>query len=230
MQLTAAPGTNPGTVTLTVDYQGTTYPAGTNLTIVRQDVLSGAESTMVSIIDPTVLAFDDLTPPLGRQLVYTATAGSDSATSSVISVSSPLPIISDQAGGSPVQATIYDWPELDYNSQTTVMRVPGRADPIVVLGVEEYPTSTITIVTLTTADLAAFRSLVASGQLLLVRAPCPSVETALFVITTRKEQRITKKGDDWRRLHVCDISHVASIGVFPSSTQFPATLLYPGQR
>lgn len=222
MLITVTADAAPGTVDITVDLQGATYPAGTNLTINREDVLSGDAATVYD--DVIVTSVIDRLAPLGRNLVYTATIDTDTAQSPFI-LDTTIPVISDRFGNSAVAATIYDWPEWQYESQTKTVRIPGRADPVTMIGPEQYPSSTVTMVTLTQADLSAFRALVASGQVLYVRAPCDAVESAYFVIKTRNERRVTKKGSDWRRLHECAVDHVAS-ELYPSTGLFPAETLY----
>lgn len=222
MLVTVAADAAPGTADITVDLQGATYPSGTTMTVTRQDVLSGDTATVYD--DVIVASVVDRMLPLGRNLIYTATIDTDTATAAFI-LDTLIPVVSDQQGNDPVAATIYDWPEWKYESQTSTVRIPGRPDPVVLIGPEQYPSSTITIVTLTEADLDAFRSLVASGDVLFVRAPCGAVESAYFVVKARAEQRLTKKGSDWRRLHVCEVDHVA-MGIFPSDGLFPAQTLY----
>lgn len=120
--------------------------------------------------------------------------------SNTLTIETRLPWLTNPISGEGVTLTIAEWTETTRAGRTGVLAISGRAAPVVVADVRATPTSDLVVVATSRADLRALRDLLASGEVILVRAPCEAVETSYQVIGDVTETRLDPAdGSSWRR-------------------------------
>lgn len=163
------------------------------------------------------LVVTDNEAPFGKSVTYVFVKSYVDGTtgetvSAPVELTTALPWISHPITGEGVTATITEWTELAYAARRTVIAVAGRSRPIAISDRRLAPTSQLTMLTKTRSDLLALRSLLALGDVLLVRPVCDAVEGDYLSIGDVTETRAKPTGDgagsDWRRLITMDAQSV----------------------
>lgn len=164
--------------------------------------------------DQTTWVVNDSEAPFGVPVHYLfvitfATGTTEQTQSNTVTITTALPWVSNPITGQGVAVTIQGWAELTRVARQTVVPVAGRPAPIIVSDVRQAPASTLTLLTLTRDQLGALRQLLATGDVLQVRAVCGAVEGAYVAVGDVTEARVkpdSRKldprpaGSDWRRL------------------------------
>lgn len=104
---------------------------------------------------------------------------------------------------------IQSWDTQDRDRTSSVLRIIGRQDPVVLLDDVQYPSSTITFLTLP-GEMAEFLLLMNSNQPIGIGSPCPSVNSGWYAVLGMREIRLTNRGDDGRRLHEVQVQEVTA--------------------
>lgn len=147
--------------------------------------------------------------PFGKEVRYiyvkTYVDGTTAeTTSNPVELTTELPWISHPITGIGVTATIAEWTDLAYAARQTIVAVSGRSRPIAISDKRLAPSSELTMLTQTRADLMGLRHLLSLGDVLLVRPVCDAVEGDYLSIGDVTESRVKPTGDgagsDWRRL------------------------------
>lgn len=195
-----------GAIRLTVK-----VPAGTTGTMtIWRDTLDGPLVAVLGAenIPAADIIIDDALAPLNRPIYYRVDVAGVRTTVGPVTISAPLPVLSNPYTGDVAAATISKWQELTHARRTLIVPVEGARTPYAISDVELSATSDTILRTDTGADLLAFRDLVADGSPLYLRAACPGVEDTWFVIMERKEQRLTLSASDHRRHHALKLQHL----------------------
>lgn len=167
----------------------------------------GGQSAPTSTSSDLVLI--DNEAPFNKDVRYvfikTYTDGTSSETvSNLVELTTELPWISHPITGVGVSLTIAEWTDLAYSARQTIVAVAGRARPIAISDRRLAPSSELSMLTKTRADLLALRNLLSLGDVLLVRPVCDAVEGDYLAIGDVTESRVKPTGDgaggDWRRL------------------------------
>jgi hypothetical protein len=177
----------------------------------RREYVRGA----VAVLDPTdpSALFIDTAAGFGRSLTYVATViladGSIlTATSTPLTLSVDVPWLSEPISGRALPVTVLSWPELEHDTPASVIRVAGRAAPVVVLDIASSAESEVTLRTSSLTDLRELRDLAGRGEALLLRATCQGVEDGYLAVLGRTERRVTNSGEDERRNVALTVQHV----------------------
>jgi len=207
-------------VAVTVAGVNTEAPAAAEVTLYRDDLLVDrvpVRSWNARAYSATIANFValDHEAPLARPVFYvlevTRTDGTVvERTGGPVTIAADHPIVSDPITGSAVVlGAVEQWPELTRDSRGSTIAVAGRPDPVVITGPIAFPSSSPILRTDTWGDLLALRALLATGQVLQIRAPETGVEDAYLGVSKHVEARITNRADDLRRRHSLESQHVA---------------------
>jgi len=183
----------------------TTPIPGSTITLYRDD-LSGSLVPVLgaSALDPASTVVDD-TPALNRPTWWRAIAstGETAITAAPVTVTSSLPVLADPRGGTSVELTVAEWDEttIDGSSTSVLIDVEDPGDDAVVwlVGPDGARTAQVTLRTDSAAALTDARTILGSGRALLLRGSQPGLEDPWFIVTSRRERRVTKNVADWRR-------------------------------
>lgn len=166
------------TVTATAD-PATTY----TLYRVRED--TGAQTQVLGAYQIPVAGtvWDDPAAELDVPIHYVAvlSTGETVESASVLLIVG-YPVLSIPHRGLQVSVTIADeGRDKVRKSRATVLEVEGRPDPIVVWDVRGAETRAPVLLVRTRDELQAVRDIFASGEPVLLRAPCPTIEDFWFI-------------------------------------------------
>lgn len=104
---------------------------------------------------------------------------------------------------------IQSWDTKDRARSSSVLRVIGRRDPIVLLDDLLYPSSTITFLTMA-GEMDDFLLLMRQKAPINLASPCSSVSNGWYAVLGVREVRLTNKGSDGRRLFEVDVQEVTT--------------------
>ena len=199
-----------GRVTVTV----TGAVVGETMTVWRDDLSGVLRPEMGGRNIPAAsTVIDDPCVMLGRPTwwrVVTSTAVS-AISPTPVTIAATLPVLSDPVMGDEVAVSIKDWPELSYAGRVTVIEVEGDPQRRILSDVESTPTSEPILWTATREELAAVRRILGRGRPVLLRATDRGVEDSWIQVTGRREQRITMRAADARRIHKLTVEHWADV-------------------
>lgn len=181
----------------------------------------------IGVADPLVVV--DREAPFGAPVQYVVswvrTDGSTgSAMSDPVFLSADYPQLSDPFTGEHVDATVETWPQIAWTYGTVVMDVHGTGDavpqPVVISGPQQAGQSSLGIRfdAHNVGGPVRLRTLLRSGRVILLRAPCATVE-GYFAVQNLTETRVTQDAADPRRRVTLEVVHVG-----PPDTFLPATL------
>jgi hypothetical protein len=160
--------------------------AGAATVTVRRTNIDGESVYVRGAKDATVAGtffVDDYEPPIGEQSTYSSyttngvgEASTESAgTNITVTQSNALSWLSDPlVPGSAVAVRLQAFPERAMNVQSAILPIIGSSTPVMVAGVRQRGSGTITFATFTLADTQALRSVLLSTPIVLFRAPDPS--------------------------------------------------------
>ena len=166
--------------------------------------------------EPLIVA--DVEAPIGSPVAWVvswinADRSIGTATTVTITLTAAKPRLSDPVTGEYVEGTVETWPSIDVETGTVVLDVHTRrgARAIVVSGPPKAGSSQI-VMRLDPSDAGGprqFERLLAAGRVLLLRAPCPTVEGYLAV-TSYQIARVTNAASDARRRITANVRHVSA--------------------
>lgn len=146
------------------------------------------------------------------------TTGSEQ--SNYVILTAPYPRFSDPLTGDYCDFTVEQWPTIEYEYGSVVVNVHGARSPspVVVTGPPSAPTSQIVIRfdPVSAGGPLRLRELLRSGAVLLLRAPCATVE-GYFSISSLSETRLTNDPSDRRRRVTLAVTHVTAPDLFLSA-------------
>lgn len=150
----------------------------------------------------------DWTIPLRRPVRY-GIRGSDgrSVWADPVIAHADRPTLIEPIRGRRATVTIMSWTDEAAPHQTRTLSVPRRRDRIVIPGVEEYPTSSIELLTFTEAEYDALVNLLAVGRVLRIRG-WGSVRDAWVSVLGRTSRRFTDHNlESWTRVTTLQLDH-----------------------
>lgn len=180
----------------------------------------------IDVADPLVIV--DREAPFGAPVQYVVSwVRTDLTLGTVMSdpvfLSADYPRLSDPFTGEYVDCTVETWPQVAWSYGTVVMDVHGTGvappAPVVISGPQQAGQSTLGIRfdAHNVGGPARLRSLLANGRVILLRAPCPTVE-GYFAVQSLAELRVTQDPADPRRRVQLDVVHVGPPDTFLAAT------------
>ena len=194
----ATPGSLGGTLTLWRHTQDPAVPAET---------VAGARG-----VPATSMVVVDVAATLGVPVRYEVVTGSGLAVlSDWITIAGPATpvgpacLVTHPVSGNTATVAIVDWQTLDRATQGEEMIIPGRAEALLISDVEMMPNSRPRLLTFTRADERALDDLLAPGEVVLIRTPCPGYPDTWVASRARTTARISRQGPG--RIHEITATH-----------------------
>lgn len=179
------------------EYVVTAYPAGDAPEYVVRSTYSPVTG------DPTGRVAVDGAVPLETETQYVVTDSAGvQASSALVTVHADGPVLSDATDPTRVlRVVVLDQIPFDSTARSVWWTVLGRADPFVSVAPMLYPGGTCVLYAATRTDRAQIRALLAPGNPLQLRAPCPDdLDDLVMLVDTVSEKLVldSRKGGSRR--------------------------------
>jgi len=141
-------------------------------------------------------------PPRGADHLYTitVTSGAQQATTDVLIPAGTLPTLTTMDGTASAVVEVQEWPTFTFDRSSSVLPIIGREDPVVLIDRVRLPSSEVVFLTRTQDDAGALLLVLKNRGPLILETPCPAVEDVWMIALSFTRERLTNRGDDFRRL------------------------------